>query len=1087
MRNAQSANGGDSSHFGASSNVIDVYGKFRRDLADMCFRSMAASDEIDVRRELKTKADQVQDLREFLIIPQHQDVENATGCWWLHGQTEEGCLWEDDGELVVTPLSGSQQSDGKGLKQRAVCYSTDQLRSVGDEGDVFNYEETKVPDVEQGYGAEEQLSLNSADVIEGENDIVAKLLHDKSCLKKMNSDLQETVFVTEDSNAILRAENSMLRNQAKGMKEAVDSAKLQVDEVEELRSSLAELTKAKGELETIVKHMEKENGMLKSQLETLTNEMSNTTERQMDKEKIIHLSSLLQDLQMDVEETRLTLDHKEEVIRRKDFQIEQLESSQAEYSLIVHDLKDKLKDLEDQLAEALIAGEGSFQSLDGTFTPSARSSSISLCEELRLLQQDSVQEPHEEEKEVQEIASDSSIPELRWWERRWSRVKRGAHAGVFTVRLLLPLCLAPSRQRVPDKRCYCGAVERLLEQLRRQLEAGCFCDCTVAIGASRFRAHRNVLAAFSEYFCAQWQGSTEDSVTTSLDPEYVNEEVFQKLLDYVYTGYLSVDSDSVEDICQAASFLRMDSVVTLCILVLEDVKPVCVGAGERGDSQEEEEPVPPSPDVSECFAPMEADDEEMEGSPQEVEGPGTLNDRDGDLQPDSLREEMDQQAGGEEVEGEAGEEAEMEERVVKPRVSQRARKPKVMPDGSILKNCTAAVYREPRHPEGQPDPTVKSSSTRASQSPRTRAADPDWEALWGTEEGDRGPVKEEKCAAKRKRGRPRKGRLKENRSEQDEEDDEVVITNGKPQCGICERTFSDIGSARRHMRIHRGVKPYECQLCNKAFRQGNQLKTHMRTHTGEKPFRCDVCDKSFAQKCQVVFHRRMHHGEEKPYKCDSCGLQFATSSNFKIHVRKHSGEKPYRCERCGKRFAQSSTLTYHMRRHTGEKPYVCDTCGKAFSVSSSLITHSRKHTGSSCFCIECCKVFTTTEELEKHYPCVKTMKKYKCDLCERSYTDAKYLKKHRLKVHDVSDQQPQPLPFPVNIPIDHQSLLSRVPPGPSTAELMTRAKAAADAEAAAAAAAAAEVVAAAAEAVAAATAIDENETVTEYILFHTLD
>ncbi|XP_064188664.1 myoneurin isoform X1 [Anguilla rostrata] len=616
--------------------------------------------------------------------------------------------------------------------------------------------------------------------------------------------------------------------------------------------------------------------------------------------------------------------------------------------------------------------------------------------------------------------------------------------------------------------------ERLLEQLRKQLEAGCFCDCTVAIGPSRFRAHRNVLAAFSEYFSSQWQSSAENCVTTSLDPECVNEQVFQKLLDYVYTGYLNVDSDNVEDICKAASFLQMEDVITLCILVQEDIKPVFVGTGETSDTHEQE-PAPPSSDAYDSFEPEE---EEEVGAPEDV------NHGQGDQQP-TAHEEEEAQEHGEVVEV-------MEAEVSRTRVSQRARKPKVMPDGSILKNCTVVLQRETRHLIGQPDlvgqpkPPGRSPGrppgARASQALRADAEDRDWQAPWAVG-GEDGP-EEEQRPPKRKRGRPRKGRLKENRShapssDPDEDDEQLVFVEGKPVCRVCGRVFSESSSVRRHMRIHRGVKPYQCQLCNKAFRQGNQLKTHMRTHTGEKPFQCDICDKSFAQKCQVVFHRRMHHGEEKPYKCGSCGLQFATSSNFKIHVRKHSGEKPYGCDRCGKHFAQASTLTYHMRRHTGEKPYVCDTCGKAFAVSSSLLAHSRKHTGdTSCFCIVCNKTFTNAEELEKHFPCSKGMKKIECDLCEKSYTGAKYLKKHKLKVHNIPEQDQAALPFPLNIPIDHQSLLSRVPPGPSTAELMTRAKAAADAEAATAAAAAT-------EAATAAAAI--NQTVTEFILFQTLD
>ena len=62
----------------------------------------------------------------------------------------------------------------------------------------------------------------------------------------------------------------------------------------------------------------------------------------------------------------------------------------------------------------------------------------------------------------------------------------------------------------------------------------------------------------------------------------------------------------------------------------------------------------------------------------------------------------------------------------------------------------------------------------------------------------------------------------------------------KPICSSCGKLFSELSSLRRHMRIHKGLKPYECQLCNRTFRQGNQLKTHMRIHTGETALMCSL-------------------------------------------------------------------------------------------------------------------------------------------------------------------------------------------------------------------------------------------------------
>jgi uncharacterized Zn-finger protein len=47
--------------------------------------------------------------------------------------------------------------------------------------------------------------------------------------------------------------------------------------------------------------------------------------------------------------------------------------------------------------------------------------------------------------------------------------------------------------------------------------------------------------------------------------------------------------------------------------------------------------------------------------------------------------------------------------------------------------------------------------------------------------------------------------------------------------------FSENRSLQRHIRKHKGDKPYKCDICGKAFIESGSLQRHIRTHTGDKP------------------------------------------------------------------------------------------------------------------------------------------------------------------------------------------------------------------------------------------------------------
>ncbi|KAE8604001.1 hypothetical protein XENTR_v10014531 [Xenopus tropicalis] len=532
----------------------------------------------------------------------------------------------------------------------------------------------------------------------------------------------------------------------------------------------------------------------------------------------------------------------------------------------------------------------------------------------------------------------------------------------------------------PGRMALSDHCRHLLDKLNKQRQSGFLCDCTILIGEFQFKVHRNVLASFSEYFRAYFKDSLDSIVL--LDQIKVTPSGFQTLLDFIYSGDLNYDSCNLEEINLAAQHLRLEDVVATCRAKIESLvgltKPSVTNLALTDSILNEKE-------YSTSSYPREA------------------------MKIDAIKIACSQSKV---KKGIAGKNSQKIKRWKRPLRSHQ----------NVNKKSSKYQLSSPKIPS-----VLSLDAKELELMAVDHVAKDNTGLLSFTSEGDceiflsqnisldtlavtQKPAKSQQdCAMKEHCISNIADITNMCTMESCEKELDQKYSKNKPVCNTCGKVFSEASSLRRHMRIHKGVKPYVCHLCAKAFTQCNQLKTHVRTHTGEKPYQCKKCDKGFAQKCQLVFHSRMHHGEEKPYKCDVCNLQFATSSNLKIHARKHSGEKPYVCDRCGQRFAQASTLTYHVRRHTGEKPYVCDTCGKAFAVSSSLITHARKHTGEKPYiCGVCRKSFISSGELNKHFRSHTGERPFVCEVCGNSYTDVKNLKKHKLKMHKGNEDTAEP-------------------------------------------------------------------------------
>ncbi|KAJ8797716.1 hypothetical protein J1605_017142 [Eschrichtius robustus] len=462
------------------------------------------------------------------------------------------------------------------------------------------------------------------------------------------------------------------------------------------------------------------------------------------------------------------------------------------------------------------------------------------------------------------VATECPEPDVTSPWRKKGEVERGAvtsfqDGGERVRKLCSPLDCYTTRVKFDSdiKMQYSHHCEHLLERLNKQREAGFLCDCTIVIGEFQFKAHRNVLASFSEYFGAIYRSTSENNVF--LDQSQVKADGFQKLLEFIYTGTLNLDSWNVKEIHQAADYLKVEEVVTKCKIKMEDFAFIA------NPSSTEISSITGNIELNQQTCLLTLRDynsrEKSEGSTDLVQA----NPKQGALAKKSSQTKKKKKAFN----------------------SQKTGQNKtVQYPSDILENASVEVYLDANKLS---TPVIEQVAQRNnSELELTSVVENTF------------PAQDivQTVTVKRKRGKSQPNcALKEHSMsniasvknsyelESSGEELDQRYSKAKPMCNTCGKVFSEASSLRRHMRIHKGVKPYVCHLCGKAFTQCNQLKTHVRTHTGEKPYKCELCDKGFAQKCQLVFHSRMHHGEEKPYKCDVCNLQFATSSNLKIHAR----------------------------------------------------------------------------------------------------------------------------------------------------------------------------------------------------------
>ncbi|XP_031728850.1 kelch-like protein 30 [Anarrhichthys ocellatus] len=117
--------------------------------------------------------------------------------------------------------------------------------------------------------------------------------------------------------------------------------------------------------------------------------------------------------------------------------------------------------------------------------------------------------------------------------------------------------------------CLPSHPQSILEGLRSLCSHPKLVDVTLSAGGRDFPCHRGVLALCSAYFHSMFSGDFVESIGARVELSDVDPDILSCLLDFAYTGKLTINQSNVEGLICTSSQLQFQTVRTVCSRYLQ--------------------------------------------------------------------------------------------------------------------------------------------------------------------------------------------------------------------------------------------------------------------------------------------------------------------------------------------------------------------------------------------------------------------------------------------------------------------------------------------------------------------------------------
>ncbi|XP_069478569.1 zinc finger and BTB domain-containing protein 8A isoform X2 [Ambystoma mexicanum] len=395
---------------------------------------------------------------------------------------------------------------------------------------------------------------------------------------------------------------------------------------------------------------------------------------------------------------------------------------------------------------------------------------------------------------------------------------------------------------------------RLLQQLNEQRRQDLFCDCHIVIQGKSFKAHRNVLFASSGYFkMLLSQSSREPCQPTTATFEVFSPEIFQVILDFIYTGKLSLNGQTVIEVMSAASYLQMTDIIGACKTFIKS--SLDINEKEKDDF------------FSFSEKDMKRDEDSNGGDQADLYG---IEWEVAECSPEHSNETGD--GGAHTTSGNSWSvyhyyqtQRKIQQQTTKEDQRQQVREPDPnhVPHYKQNKGGHAAETERTAKPMGhasQPEELVQIDVDADAGCLRDRAAEP---RTWTVDQ-------------------PPQSRRSANRSKPSKADElyatmptilgvvggwgEDELPRMRFKCPFCTHMVKRKADLKRHLRCHTGERPYPCEACGKRFTRLEHLRSHFRTiHQAGKPI-CRKCKRHVTDLTGQV----VQEGTRRYRLCNEC-------------------------------------------------------------------------------------------------------------------------------------------------------------------------------------------------------------------------